>query len=106
MINFSFNKDLNVSYVCLLYPPNTVLDVAPTATTLMRTVLSSRDGLVDKVNSPIFSEFISQVNVVDLIPIFVDVDLVIELRFFLRDVSDQKDTAETVFPESKVIFAL
>jgi hypothetical protein len=106
MINFSFNKDLYVSYFCLLYPPNTVLDVAPTATTLMRTVLRSRDGLVDKVNSPIFSEFISQVNVVDLIPIFVDVDLVIELRFFLRDVSDQKDTAETVFPESIVIFVL
>jgi hypothetical protein len=103
MGDFSLDYNFDEVVIIFLNSPKNVLYFSPAPGCFMGVVLSSGDRLVNDIGCPFPYEFMSHINVVNLLPICVYVDLMKEPCALPFEVSDHKDTEKTLFPQCEVL---
>jgi hypothetical protein len=98
MTDFCFDCDF-YSFV-FVFPdsPETEINFSSTTQSFMGAILGSRDRFVHEVGGSILDYLASEVDVIDFVPIFVDIDLVKETSVFFWELTNQRDVAKTFFP--------
>lgn len=87
MTNFNLSHNLNTLVLIFFDSPETKLDLASASRGLVRSVLSSRNRLVYKINHTLYLKLASHVDIVDLISIPIDVDLMIKFCLLLGNIA-------------------
>ncbi len=102
VIDFYLSDEFNRLIDFFLYSPDAVLDFTPAAGGFVRAVFCGGDGFIDEVGDSFFFDFGSEVDVIDFIAVFVDIDLMIELGVFFGYFSYHGYVAQAFFPKVEV----
>lgn len=98
MTDFCFDYDFYSFVFVFLDSPEAEINFSSTTQSFMGAILGSRDRFVHEVGGSILDYLASEVDVIDFVPIFVDIDLVKETSVFFWELTNQRDVAKTFFP--------
>lgn len=106
VIDFYLSDEFDGLISFFLYSPDAVLDFASAVGGFVRAVLSCGDGFIDEVGDSFFFDIGSEVDVINFISVFVDIDLMIELGVFFGYFSYHGYVAQAFFPKVEVFMLI